>query len=566
MVVSLNIPIVDRAQVKEALSRPKDQAAKPEIKRLERRYEEMVGERQPYLDEARRISKAIMPYLYPEPGQEDPFAQASTNQSLVAKGVINLGKELSSTIFPANARFFENTILPSIAKMVEEAKAQAGEEEGSEVASTFSQVNNGLVARDQHLRKIIKSTPDSENFYQAMIHGIVAGQFCFAKPNLHTSKVYTLDNFVSEFDSTGELVECIVKDTIHISKFSPEDLQELFGTSDLERFEEAKMTSVVVYTRQVRRFDHWEIQVEIAGRRFKKMEGKEDLECPPFTVIPFFLFPGKSYGVSWCSHNKGDIIHFENLSLAVTELSKAAAKVVGIIPPDMQVTQSELSGNAGLSWIYGSPSPIQMIYADVSRNLDALTTIYEMSRQVILQAFMLTEAVRRNAERVTSEEIRTIMQGLRALLGGLYLSVARRWQYPYIKRMDKLAVQEGLIPPLPEGTYQLNLTAGLETLEAAEELQALDQLTARLAQFGEQAMARVNINEYDTRVANYLGVVADGLLMDDEELQESMGIRQIVNMAQQLGPQGPQMMAMMLQTMMEQTPGATSQENQESIP
>lgn len=549
MTILGTIPLgMDREQIGSVLdsAAPHVSEEKPEEKKryVERRYNELSSVRSPYLDEARLICQAIMPYLYPPDSQaSDTFSLPAANQSLVGKGVINICTELSSTVFPANARFFRNTVMPELAQSIEIAKLQLGQEDAFNVATEQSAINNKLVARDQTLREIIKATPDAENFYMALLHCVVAGTACFAKPNLDTSKVYPLDQFVAEFDSTGELVDVVVKDEIHVSKFSPDQLRELFGHDDIEVFEQAKMTSIPVFTRQVRRFDHWEIQVEIAGQRYKKMEGKEDLESPPLIVFPFFMFPGHKLGVSYCSHNKGDIIQFENMSLAINEMAKAACKILAVLPPELKATQNEISNNPGLSFIFANQANVQMILADISKNMQAIQGVYDLVRQALMGAYLMKEAIRRNAERVTQEEIKEMAAGLRQLLGGLYISISRRFQHPYINRVERLAVNAGKIPRLPEGTAQITLTAGLETLESEEDQAALDGLVAKILGINPEWLKKINGDEYITRTGNNLSVPLDGLVMSEEEQARQAGVDQLIELANQLGPQGPQIVA-----------------------
>ena len=524
------------------------------------RYGTLETARQDALDEARKMSAAVIPYLYP-PESVDIFNTEASEQGLVAKGIINLSAELSGTIFPANAKFFEHTVKPDLLREVEALKEQA-EAEGIntassvEVASTVTQLNAKLISRDQILREIIKESPDAENFYQAILYAIVGGTAVFFKPNLSTSKIYTLEDFVCEFDTTQELVDVIVRDVIHPSKFAPEDLHSLFGTSDLQKFEDAEINAIPVYTRQVRRHEHWEIQVEVAGKRFKKMEGKEDLDSPPFIVIPFFLLPKQSYGISWCTHLKGDINQFENMALSINELIKAACKIIGYLPPEAKMTQNEITNRPGLSWIFstGGDKP-EMMLADISKNLNIVFQVFQSLQQQLMAAFLLSEAVRRDAERVPSVEVTAVLQGLRKILGGLHLSLARRWQYPYTRRVTRLAEQAGEVTELSKlDDVRLMLTAGVETLEAAEDMQAMGEWLGFVGSHPE-GMQRVNINELGGRIGNYKKIDVENLLFTDEQYQEKMGINQLVNIVQQMGPQGPGMAAMAINAMMQDPQG-----------
>jgi hypothetical protein len=556
------IPVIGREATTEILKKVElDQTpVEKRVREVKSRYDKLASFREQYLWEARMISQAVIPYLYPPVGTTHLFTLPSANQSLVAKGVMNLAKELASTIFPSNGRFFENKIKPNLAKSLQEMQQQQGQEDQSgEIASIEQTINNKLIERDDIIRKTIKTTPDAENVYQLFIHNQVGGEVCFFKPNVATSKIYTLEEFVAEFDSSGEMVEVIVRDAVHVSKFTKEQLKKLFKEDDPEKYEKGQLDYIEIYTRQVRRFDHWEIQVEVAGQRFPDMEGHEHLDAPPFIVIPFILYPGRKYGVGWCSQNRGDIIQYENLTLALNELSKAACKVIAVIPPELKLTQQELASTPGMSWAFGNAgAPPEMIFADVSRNIQAIQPYWQTARTTIMALFLLNEAVQRQAERVTAEEIQTMMGSLRNLLGGLYLSLARRWQYPYLRRMIRLMEKEGLIPEIPEESTELVLTAGVESMESEEELQSLDQMMNRLLMFAKldpTILSTLNKEEFKTRLMNYLRVVRGNLWLTQDQEAENAGVTQIIQMAKQMGPQGPAMVAQLGAQLMQQMMG-----------
>lgn len=523
---------------------------------IQRRYESMAITRTPYLDEARDLSEAVMPYLYPPEGSENALELEAANQSLVAKGTINLSKDLASTIFPPNGNFFENRKTPALEKQFEEqqAAAEAMSEEGesdseamaAEVMGQITRINNLIIARDEKIKSRIQQSPDAYNFYLAMIHCVFSGNVCFAKPNLDSSKIYTLEDYVSDFDNTGELVEVIVRDAVHISKFEKRDLTNLFGTSDSTVFEEAGLTEIPVYTRQIRRYDHWEIQIEIAGKRFKKMEGKEELDSPPFIVMPFFLLPGKDYGIGWLTHNKGDIIQFENMNLTLNTMIQAASKLIAMFPVEMKLSKEEIEGRLGFQAHFGDAGKAQMIYADISKNLGSIQTFYESARQTIMTAFLLNESVVRNAERVTQAEILEVVKGLKKILGGIYLSAGPRFQIPYIHRFIRLMEEAGEIPKIDERDVKIQLTTGLETLEAMDEAQALDQWFARAQAAGPAAQQRINDEEFLRRHGNYGHINLANLLMSDEQQQEKLGATQLMGVLKQLGPQGPAIAAQLI--------------------
>lgn len=533
------------------------------LRQIENRYNKLKTSRAPFLDEARRLSRDLMPFMYcDEIGDEqrrhdaliDPFSRGEANQSLVAKGVINLSKKISFLLYPYGAKFFKRMILPEV---VEEAMAsgesEQGEDSDTNVATTISSINNMLMARDGRLRQIMTASPDSDVFYQAIMHAVFAGNVVFFKPNLDSSKIYTIEDFVVLLDSTGEPTEVIVRDYIHVSKFPPKMLKKLFGTDDLEKFEEAAIQELPIYTRQVRRANHWEIQVEVLGQRVEEMGGKEDLDAPPFIYIPFLLYNRLPYAVGWLSHNYGDIAQLENTAMSINTLTEMMSKIKLFGPPSATGAEMARNGdNPDIIVATGTTKP-EFIFANVANNLATLLQVYEKLERNIQAAFLLNESVRRDAERVTQEEIVALLKSLQDLLGGLYQALGRRWQRVYITRCERLAVRAGRLPALPEGTSEIVLTAGVETLEDDTEFQSLTQvLTLIFSQFGPEAAKYFNKQEIFTRLANLKGISKEGLIYSEEELQSELGVQQIIQIAEQLGPQGPQLIAGMMMQFLQQ--------------
>jgi len=149
-------------------------------------------------------------------------------------------------------------------------------------------------------------------------------------------------------------------------------------------------------------------------------------------------------------------------------------------------------------------------------------------------AFLLNSSVRRDAERVTAEEIRYMAQELESSLGGTYSLLSTDFQLPLVRLvLDRLS-KGGKLPELPE-IVKPQIVAGLEGLGRGYDLNRLQMLLQYLQPFGPDAlMSEMNLSDYIDRLGASLGIDMLGLLKTPEQKQIEAQQRQAQMEQQQL--------------------------------
>jgi hypothetical protein len=150
----------------------------------------------------------------------------------------------------------------------------------------------------------------------------------------------------------------------------------------------------------------------------------------------------------------------------------------------------------------------------------------------------MNSSIRRDAERVTAEEIRVARQELEIALGGVYAILSQEFQLPLVEILMHRMAKNKKIPNIPKEGLKPLIVTGVEALGRGEDLNKLGQFLQSLAPLGPEAMQNLNIDDYIKRLAGSLGIDTEGLIKSDEQKQ----VEQQAMMEQQQAMQQQQMM------------------------
>jgi len=151
-------------------------------------------------------------------------------------------------------------------------------------------------------------------------------------------------------------------------------------------------------------------------------------------------------------------------------------------------------------------------------------------------SFLLNEAVQRDAERVTAEEIRLMAEQLEQGLGGVYTVLAEELQLPLIRRIMFLMERDGELPPVPKGLVEPQITTGLEAIGRGNDKQRLTEFLSTIATAlgPDQFLSYINPTELIRRFAAADGIDTAGLVRSEEELQAEQAQAEQAMLAQSL--------------------------------
>ncbi len=545
---------------------------------LGRRFEHLYGLNTPFLDEAKEMAELVVPGMY-EGTPLNPYGTgtslfgldnfASANQSLIAKGVLLLSWSMANVVLPADGDYFKRSIEPSVGAFydnLEEQRKQISQQEGqptdpADFIPINTQINQEFLRDDIIIKKQIAASNHQEVLAKCFFHSLTSGISVFAHLTLTQAKYYTIQNSAVVFDSAHEAVEIIVVDRLPLTSL-PEDVRKkVSGGLSKERISnlEPSRIFVTVVTQQVKLDpETMRINTEIEGMPIDELSFDIPADAPVMIALPFmFMNNSDPRPIGWLTFNRGDLNSYENTSLSIESMVAAASVCILGLPPGKRITSEELRDAMGLTVIPISDvkAKLEAVVAPISQNLQQVLGRHDKLERTVMLLFGMDFAIQRQGERVTAEEIKQLSDGLMKLFGSTMKQMERMFQQKHSRREFYLAEEDEMIRPVDKKMYVMSLTAGLQAQEAQNSVGKMDQLLARgqqLATLQQAGMTKFNPDIILRWYAQQMKLDATDKVMTPEEEAEVLGVGQLLTIIRQLGPQGPSVVAQMLQQLTEQ--------------
>lgn len=307
--------------------------------------------------------------------------------------------------------------------------------------------------------------------------------------------------------------------------------KEMDGKSDTDE--------VNIYTHIRRKGDQWVWDQEVCGKKIPGTQGNSPLDACPWIPLRFHRIDGEDYGRSYVEEFLGDVKSLEALMQAIVEGSAAAAKVIMLVDPNGTTRAKVIAEAPNGAVREGNANDVTVLQMEKRGDFSTALQTIERIESRLEQAFLLHSSIQRNGERVTAEEIRYMAGELEDALGGVYSILSQEFQLPYVNRRIHMMQRDGRVPKLPRKVVSPSIVTGLEALGRGHDRNKLVQFLTTLGQaLGPEVITRfVNVEEAIARLAVSDGIDPSGLIKTKEEIQAEMQQAQMMQMAQQLGPE-----------------------------
>jgi hypothetical protein len=245
---------------------------------------------------------------------------------------------------------------------------------------------------------------------------------------------------------------------------------------------------------------------------------------------------GEYYGRGLVEEVIGDLQSLESLTKAIVQGSLIAAKAIGLVNPN-GVTRADVLARAENGAIVpGNAADVEFLQVQKNNDFSTALQTMQLIERRLQYTFLTNEAVQRDAERVTAEEIRLMAESLEQGLGGVYSVLSAELQLPLIRRVLSLMMKEGDLPEIPKGLVEPQVTTGLEAIGRGNDKQRLTQfLSTVAASLGPQVFVQyINPTELIRRFAAADGIDTAGLVKDEQAIQAEQAQQQQAMLGQQL--------------------------------
>lgn len=503
------------------------------------RYAELQPDREPYVNRARDLAKLTIPSTFPQAGTTGSEKFDPPYQGIGARGVNNLAAKLLLSLLPPGTPPFRLSL-------EDDALAQAKASDAQEDAEkALSEAERRVVNRME--QRGIRPT-----IYRMFKRLIIGGNDLLYVDKKGSVRSFRLDQYVVVRNERGEPVEIVTVEKLHRSSL-PDVLRQLVNDVGMEVGtqvqSETDQNRVDLYTHvKIDENRNTTVYQECLGKIVPESEGAYSGYCP-WLPLRWEKVDGEHYGRSHCEEYWGDLLSFDSLSASVIDLAAIAAKVIFFTPEGSLLTPQKLANAKSGAVMRGNGNEVTRLQVDKLADMQVAASTAERIEMRLAQAFLLTQSIQRQAERVTAEEIRLLANELEQGLGGAYSVLAQEFLYPLAKTYLKQMERSGELPSLDKIATP-KITTGFEGLGRTTDLQKLDMFIGGAnAVIGQDVVAgRLNSGEYLKRRATALGIDAENLILSDDQVaaqqQQALSAEIAKTMAGKVDPsQNPQQTA-----------------------
>lgn len=484
-------------------NRMKVKDGSPHKESLEKQYQGLKAKREPFLSRAKALTKLTLPSLFTDADQTYDQGQGYTQngwQSLGAQGHTHLANKLAQTWFPPQRSFFKLTF-------TDEAK-EALYKEG--IKETDLMAN--LSAAEQRCQLYHAQIQGYLAWVNAAAHLIGSGNAMLYSPSNDDNLVcYPMDRYVVVRSKSGKVLKMILEEEKTIGEFEP-SVQAIIKS---KRYGCKRSDAIPVYTclrwdGTDRKYIIWSEVVETQiTKEFRVTEDNN-----PFIILVWERLYGEAYGRGLLEKIGGDLFVYQFLSKAIAKGCALMSEVKFLVRRGSATSPQEHAKAETGEYLWGEEGDITAVQLDKYGDFNTVSQYMEVVARRLGQAFLLSSANRRDAERVTAVEIRQDAMELETTLGGTYSQIAANGQLPYARlllRRVKFKLNNNDVTPV--------IVTGIEALGKAGELDKLAQFSEMMAipnGWSPAAQDRIKWSDYMVMIAANLNMETPWLMSEDE--------------------------------------------------
>lgn len=503
-------------------------------------YARLQTLRDPYLQRARECSKFTLPSLVPAQGATGASRLRVTYSSFGARCVNSLANKLLLALFPPRHSFFRLSISKDLQTKLGGPKMKA-------------ETDKALATYEAEVLEEINSTPTRTPAGEALKHLLVAGNcLVYVQPE-GGLKTFPLTNYVVKRDKAGNALTIVLEEKVSLAAL-PADLRvaveaKLKARKDANSAKLDEDLNIYTLITRDRSIDmmglptevsdsKWHVRQEVEGIHLSTADGSYPAEACPWLPLRWIPDSTGPYGRGLVEDYLGHFVSLESLSASLVKATAISAKVIFLRNPNSTTKASKLTQAETGAVIDGKEGDITVIQTDKRVDLATARETIQDLKEELAYAFVLNQAVQRNAERVTAEEIRFMAQELDSTLGGNYSTLSMELQLPYLRRLMLQMEDAGKLPKLPRGAVRPIIVTGLDALGRGADLDNLKAFVKDVVDLGgpEALDTELNFGDLLTRLATARGISQDGLIKSPDEKAAAQAQKQQQAMMQQLGP------------------------------
>lgn len=372
------------------------------------------GKRQSLLTRVERYAALTIPkVLLPTGFDHDATDQTHDYQSIGAQAANHISNKLMLAMFAPSRPF---------AKLVpgKKAKQQLGE-----TGLTETQINEVLAAAEREAVSLLDNRAQRPKLFQTMRHLVVTGNalLVMEKDGL---RVIGLRNYVVKRDIRGRVKHIVIRENVCFDELD-EDVVDLFRN----RYQDG--TEVAFYKWIKREANgSYTMTQWVNGDQLKdsKYQGRWPEGRCPYIALTWDLADEANYGTGLVEEYCGDFEALSALSEAVVDGAVLGTEYRWMVNPNGMTSVEDLNNSQNGDALPGMPQDVSPTQGGNPQAIATAEAVIDRYERRVARGFLMGSAVIRDAERVTTEEVRLTANELETAYGGVYSTLAASLQKP----------------------------------------------------------------------------------------------------------------------------------------
>lgn len=438
------------------------------------RWRQMDMEKATLVTRCKEYARWTLPYICP-PDSSGTTELQGPKDSIGAQGVNHLANKLIMTLFQPSQPFFRLSVsMKSIAEL--EAAAKAGDDQAKEDLAIIDQQ---LAAKEKEAMSELDFNRFRTEAIMAAKHLIITGNTLMYVPDRKSkgkTQVYGIKDYCITRDLSGNVIELITRDQKSLYTFSEEVQKKIqVDTKNATKLDETYKVDLYTWVR-LEADGRFKV-TQYANETLLDTEGSWTASELPWIPLSWNLVRGEHYGRGLVEDYSGAFHALDILTESYVTLAAIASDIKFLVDPTSTLDPVELNASASGTYHAGRKDDVTTVQLDKLSDVQTVMAAIQGYQQQIGRAFLLNSAVRRDAERVTAEEIRADINELDMAHGGIYSRFSEEWQLHLavliLKRIGLNLGNNGEITP--------QIITGLDSLSRAGDLDNLRMFISDLA-------------------------------------------------------------------------------------
>jgi hypothetical protein len=420
-------------------------------------FDDLNKDRSAVVDRAKLCAELTIPYLYTEDGssQSDDLTREYV-QGYGAKIVNHLVGKFALSILPPSQPFYR------LAATEEAMQAMTNGDDEMKY-----QVEKVLAIKEEGILRYINKSRFRKSLYPALKQAMVIGDSLIEKLEDEVYRVLNLKNYVVKRDAAGTIIELVIRESLKYETL-PEDIKS-------EIKEEDKDSEIFLYTRtyldddgKYQKFQ--EVNEKIVAESEETLTELNDV----YISVRWTKIDGEDYGRSFVEEHLGTLISLNKQLRVVNQSAVVSSKIVHTVNPNGMTKYSDFVNALNGDVIIGNETDIGTVQNGKGADLVPSMQLIQDYKRELAEAFLMSSASIRDAERVTAHEVQLVASELEASFGGIYTALADDIQIPLIENAMATLEIEG------NDDVDVIITAGIEALGRNVELNKVNNLIQEL--------------------------------------------------------------------------------------